>query len=197
MAHYCVLYATREGQTRRIADHVRGVLEARGQIAEAFDVAALPPSFTLASFDVCVLAASVHVGQHEPEMIAFVRREREVLARMPTALLSVSMTESVVERAGVNPSQREAARADVERQLRAFHDATGFEPSYVQPVAGALRYSQYGFLKRMLVKQIAKRSGGPTDTRQDYEFTDWLSLDRFVERVVTESEASLAARVPA
>jgi menaquinone-dependent protoporphyrinogen IX oxidase len=28
---------------------------------------------------------------------------------------------------------------------------------------------------------ISRRSGGPTDTSQEYEFTDWQAVDRFSE----------------
>jgi menaquinone-dependent protoporphyrinogen oxidase len=54
----------------------------------------------------------------------------------------------------------------------------------VATLGGALRYTQYGFLKRFLMKQISRRHNGPTDTSRDYEFTDWQRVDRFVERVL-------------
>jgi menaquinone-dependent protoporphyrinogen oxidase len=47
------------------------------------------------------------------------------------------------------------------------------------PVAGALPYTRYNFLVRFLMKRIARKAGGPTDTSRDYDFTDWAALDRF------------------
>jgi menaquinone-dependent protoporphyrinogen oxidase len=56
----------------------------------------------------------------------------------------------------------------------------------VLPVAGALTYSKYNFFIKLIMKTMARRAGGPTDTSRDYEFTDWAALDRFVlERVGT------------
>jgi menaquinone-dependent protoporphyrinogen oxidase len=55
----------------------------------------------------------------------------------------------------------------------------------VLPVAGALVYSKYSFFTKLIMKTISRRAGGPTDTSRDYEFTDWVALDRFVlDRVV-------------
>jgi menaquinone-dependent protoporphyrinogen oxidase len=31
------------------------------------------------------------------------------------------------------------------------------------------------------MKTITRRRGGPTDTSQDYEYTDWDAVDRFAE----------------
>jgi menaquinone-dependent protoporphyrinogen IX oxidase len=33
-------------------------------------------------------------------------------------------------------------------------------------------------------------AGGPTDTSRDYEFTDWVALDRFVLDRVSPAQAS-------
>ena len=45
--------------------------------------------------------------------------------------------------------------------------------------AGALRYSRYGWLKRRLMRSIARREGGDTDTSRDHVYTDWDAVDRF------------------
>ncbi|MBK7082115.1 MAG: hypothetical protein IPH55_15700 [Betaproteobacteria bacterium] len=47
--------------------------------------------------------------------------------------------------------------------------------------AGALRYTQYDYFKRLIMKLIAKQRGGATDTTQDREYTDWDDLAHFVD----------------
>ena len=49
----------------------------------------------------------------------------------------------------------------------------------VQPIAGALLYQEYGLLKRLVMRMIAKRAGGDTDTSRDHVYTDWEALERF------------------
>jgi phytoene dehydrogenase-like protein len=70
-----VLYATREGQTRRIAERIAGALRLRGHEPDVRDARTDAPT-SLSGYRGAVLAASVHRGEHEPEMIAFVRRHR-------------------------------------------------------------------------------------------------------------------------
>lgn len=48
--------------------------------------------------------------------------------------------------------------------------------------SGALRYSQYGFIKRHMMKRISRDMGNPdTDTSRDYEYTDWNDVRHFDE----------------
>ncbi|HEX4522087.1 MAG TPA: flavodoxin domain-containing protein [Casimicrobiaceae bacterium] len=72
MRPVAVFYATREGHTRRIAERVAATLRQRGLDAVVGDVrarqAALPPG----PYAGVVVAASVHAGRHESEMIRFV-----------------------------------------------------------------------------------------------------------------------------
>ena len=66
----------------------------------------------------------------------------------------------------------------------------GWHPERVVPVAGALRYSQYNFLVRFVMKRIARKSGGSTDTTRDHDYTDWAALDRFVSEFADEVVAN-------
>jgi menaquinone-dependent protoporphyrinogen oxidase len=44
---------------------------------------------------------------------------------------------------------------------------------------GALQYSKYGPLKRLVVRAFAAVAGHDTDTSKDYEYTDWKAVERF------------------
>lgn len=175
-----ILYATREGQTRRIAEHLAASIRACDWNTDALDVRALPAGFELRNYSAAVLAASVHMGRHEREMIAFVREHRATLEGMPTAFLSVSLSEAGVEMETNSAEVRLHATRDVSRLIDEFFEQTGWHPSRVKPVAGALAYTKYNALVRLVMKHIAKKEGGSTDTAHDHEYTDWLALDRFV-----------------
>lgn len=180
MKPIAILFATREGQTRRIAEHVAATLRARGLETVVYDLGSLPPAFALRDHAAALLAASVHVGHHEREMVDFVRMHRTELESLPTAFLSVSLAEAGAERSSSTPEQKEQAAKAVREVIDAFFAETQWHPARVRPVAGALLYTQYGFLTRFMLRMIAKRSGGDTDTSRDYEYTDWEALDRFV-----------------
>jgi menaquinone-dependent protoporphyrinogen oxidase len=192
MKKLAVLYATREGQTRRIAEHAASIARARGWFTDVFDVAELDDGWKLDGYASVLLAASIHAGKHEREMLQFVKRHRTELEGMPSALLSVSLTQANAEDPARAASVRLEAQKDVQRMLDDFYTSTGFRPTRVSAVAGALLYSRYNLLIRYVMKRIAKSAGGPTDTSRDYELTDWAALDRFIADFVGAASARSA-----
>lgn len=192
MKPFVVLYATREGQTRRIAEHVAELLAARGHAAKLRDVRDIGEQrepFEMGLYRGAILAASVHTGKHEPEMIAFVKRHRAELDAMPTAFLSVSLAAAGAADTEHSPVARAKAARDCWSVVEKLVAETGWRPGRVEHVAGALAYSKYNFLVRFVMKRIAKSESMPTDTSRDYEMTDWKALDLFVDELLGETLA--------
>jgi menaquinone-dependent protoporphyrinogen oxidase len=190
-----ILYATREGHTHRIADHLSEILRAQHLPVEVQDAKDLSEPFEPSRYSAAILAASIHLAHHEKEMVAFVKQYRGALERLPAAFLSVSLSEAGVENLSASPEMRAKSAADVLRMLNTFFDETGWHPMHACPIAGALLYSEYGLILRWLMKRIARQAGASTDTSRDHVFTDWESLDRFVSDFVKllPSETTLAA----
>jgi menaquinone-dependent protoporphyrinogen oxidase len=189
-----IIYATREGQTRHIAEHLGKLPQLQNRTCEVIDAAQLPDDFSLDTYSAVVVCASLHLGQYEPEIVKFVRDNCSKLQSMPlTCFVSVSLAEASVENAQAPAEHRAASQAQLKRTTDKFLHATGWQPTYVKSVAGALRYSQYGLVTRFVMKRIARREFMSTDTSHDYEFTDWNDLDRFFQEVfVTTKELQLA-----
>lgn len=99
---------------------------------------------------------------------------------MPNAFLTVTLSEAGAERKDTTAEEHARFVADVAGMVDRFVADTGWRPEHVVPVAGALRYTQYNFVVRLLMKRIARASGGSTDTSRDHEYTDWKALDDFV-----------------
>lgn len=186
-----VLYATTEGQTEKVAHHVVGHLTRSGVEAHAVEVDDPEPGFhALAEADAVILAASVHVGQHQKSFRDFVKTFRDMLDHRHTLFLPVSLTA-----AHVLPTDAvELAKIEAN-----FESETGWHPEVVAPVAGALAYTRYGFFKRWMMWVLARTTQGPNgglplDTSRDWEFTDWEALDevvsRFLARVRADEEAA-------
>jgi menaquinone-dependent protoporphyrinogen oxidase len=184
-----VLYATREGQTRKIADHVAESLRAKGLLAEVRNAAEIREPFNVESFGASVIAASVHGGHHEREITTFVQKHREALAQMPSAFLSVSLSEAGAEDLNASAEKRAQASAAAQQMLDSFLHETGFRPNIAKPIAGALVYSKYGPIVRLVMKRIAKSMGGPTDVSRDYEYTHWPTLDHYMGEFVASLDA--------
>lgn len=178
-----VLYATREGQTRSIAEYLAAIIRTRGFAASLFDAAHLPDEFKLEDYSLAVLAASVHQQRHESEIVDFVKRHRAALETMPSAFLSVSLSEAGVEDDEASRENRVKAAVDVRSMIDDFLAETGWHPSKIKAVAGALMYTKYNFLVRLVMKRVAKESGESTDVSRDHVFTDWAALDILVDEL--------------
>ena len=169
MTRIYIPYATSEGQTAKIAEYLADVVRAHGHEADAVDMKesgdALPPGY-----DGVIVGASIHMGQHDKHARDYVRNNRTTLEQFPSALFSVSLA------AHGHTDEAEGYVEDFEKQ-------TGWRPAPVALFGGALLYTQYGFLKRHLMKKIAGDKPGElgTDTSRDYVYTEWDGVKRFAE----------------
>jgi menaquinone-dependent protoporphyrinogen oxidase len=184
-----VAFSTREGQTRKIAQHVADTIRARGDQADLLDLGSgTRIDLDLTAYAAVLLAASVHLGRHERQMVEFVKAHHDQLEKLPTAFLSVSLSEAGVEDMTAAFDARAKAAMDVKKVIDDFCHQTGLHPSRVWPVAGALMYSEYGALVRFVMRRIARSQGQSTDTTHDHEYTDWKGLHRFVDALMMELE---------
>ncbi len=166
-----VLYATIEGHSRKIAEHAAAQLEKMGQGVVLGDVR--EPGFAIPGrFEGDLLCAPVHMGRYPASLAQFIIDWKTALAEVPTALISVSLAIQ---------SGNAEDRAEAESYPAKLEKKTGFHIPKVHHAAGALKYLEYDFFKRMLMRQIASKEGGPVDTSKDYELTDWAALDAFLQ----------------
>ena len=169
MTSILVLYGTSEGQTATITERMAAVIEAIGHDVALINATHRPTGFALEDYDAAVLASSIHMGSHQESIAAFVDEHLDALNAMPTAFVSVSLS----------AAGDEEGQAAAEAMIHEFLDETGYDPDRTLSVAGALKYSEYGFIKRFMMKRIAREEGGDTDTSRDYEYTDWDSVEAF------------------
>ncbi|HEU0301437.1 MAG TPA: flavodoxin domain-containing protein [Longimicrobium sp.] len=185
MSQILIVFGSTEGQTHKIAHRVAEIAEARGHAAVVRNSAAHPPPVGH-PYDAAVIAGSLHARRHQAELVRFARENREALRRIPTAFCSVSLTAALMDAA-----HQSQAGACAER----FFRETGWRPDVTWLTAGALKYSRYGRVKKLLMRWIASRQGGGTDASRDYEYTDWERLEQQVTAFLQALET--AAIVPA
>jgi menaquinone-dependent protoporphyrinogen oxidase len=187
-----VFYATREGHTLRIAERIVGDLRTLGFDVDLLEVRR-PLPYSLNNYSAAVLAASVHAGSHEKEMVQFVKDHRSELELMMTAFLSVTLSEAGAEMRDKSLVEHARFVQDVDKMLSKFFNDTKWRPTLVKPVAGALLYTQYNFLVRLIMRRIARKAGAATDTLHDYVYTDWVGLDKFVNDLAAEIRGTAVA----
>jgi menaquinone-dependent protoporphyrinogen oxidase len=178
-----VLYATREGQSKRVAQRISGALDARGVPSGVEDLDAHPHRVDPNQFTAVVLVGSVHFGRHAPSLRSYILANRTALDAVPTTLVSISMSEAIAHYTEATREQRVAARARAHEVVDAFCAETRFRPAHIQLLGGGLPYTKLGFVTRHLVRLAAARQGGPTDTSRDHDLTAWSVIDSIADQV--------------
>jgi menaquinone-dependent protoporphyrinogen oxidase len=162
-----VLYATTEGQTRKIAVFVAKQLD--GDAVSLVDAAEAPPDLKPASFDAVILAASLHSHAYQLSLITFARDHHARLNAMASLFISVSLTA-----AGKDADEKKGLDACTD----VFKAETGWLPLQTLHVAGAFRFTKYDFFKGWVMRLIAWEKNVKVDPAGDLELTDWQALAR-------------------
>ena len=169
-----LFYATRDGQSRRIADHIAAGLAAGGIRATPHDLAeASAASSDLAAPRLVVVVAAVRYGRHLPEAERFLATYAALRAPAPLVFISVNLTARKPNKDTASGNQY-LRKSIVRHRLR---------PVLAAAVAGRLDYPRYGWFDRQLIRLIMTLTGGPTDPRTCVEFTEWRAVDALAERI--------------
>jgi menaquinone-dependent protoporphyrinogen oxidase len=172
MARILIVYASSEGQTAKIAEHIARRLREKNHRAEIVDGARLPGTFSVDGYDAAIVGAPVRMARHPAPIIEFVKTNRAFLERVPSAFFSVCMAA-----ASPRPEKQREALARSEN----FFGITGWQLRHSAIFSGALRYRAYNFLLRFMMRRIARSEGVNTDTSRDHEYTDWEVVTRFAD----------------
>lgn len=181
MSRVLILYGTTEGHTAKVARAIRGVLEQQGFDVATASADVMDPRPSV--YDGVIVAASIHGGTYQKSVRQWVRAHAAELSSRPSAFVSVCL--GVLQK---DPK----VDAELANIVARFAVETGWTPPHTKQVAGALLYRQYNFFMRWVMKRIAAKAGGNTDTSRDYEYTDWNDVRAFAGqfgRMVTVASA--------
>jgi menaquinone-dependent protoporphyrinogen oxidase len=163
-----VVYASTHGHTATIAARIAASMGEEGIEVDLREVAAAGDARP-DRYDIVVVGGSLHRGRHQQEIADWARERHRQLAERPGAFFSVSLS------AADDSAQ---SRADAQRCIDEFCQETGWQPVRTEAVAGCLEYREYDVFTRQVMRLLMRRAGRPTDTSQDYEYTDWDGVGR-------------------
>jgi len=187
MANVLIVYATKHGQTEKIARHIEKTLVAGGHGVELIDSDRRTEQPELERFATVVIGAPIHASGYPRSIVRFVRRHRSTLERVRTVFFSVGLAVA---------SRTSDGRAQTLEVVEKFVRQTGFRPARVELFAGALLYTKYNPLIRFIMRRIVAKEGGDTDTSRDYEYTDFQAVERFARELVESLPGIEPAHAP-
>jgi len=174
-----ILFSTKEGQTEKIAHYIADVLRRNGHKATTLQGERLPKDFDTDQFDAAILGGSVHMGRFPGYLKRFITHYSNWLNQVPSAFFTVCMAIH-----SANQKEQLAAKSIGPDFIR----KTRWQPDLMETFAGAVKYTQYGFITRKIMQQISRKEGGNTDTSRDHEYTDWDEVARFTNQFLKQSE---------
>lgn len=177
-----IVYASQEGQTATIAQFIADAIRRHGHQATVLSGDHLPKDFSTADFDAAIIGGSIHMSAFPGYLETFITTHRDWLNQVPSAMFTVCMaihSKNAKEQATARSFGPELA------------DKTRWQPKMMETFAGAIKYRQYGFITRLIMRYIAKKEGDDTDTSRDHEYTDWDAVTRFSEQFLIEAGAGV------
>jgi menaquinone-dependent protoporphyrinogen oxidase len=167
-----ILYGSIEGQTEKIAYRISQIARHKDHQVTVSSCEQLISNNSIDDYEAVIIGGSIHMGKYPKSIKRFVVTHCDWLNTIPTAFFTVCMA---IQSTNIT-SREEAVRYGTK-----FTAQTGWKPKLVQTFAGAVKYTRYNFITKMIMKLITRREGGSTDTSRDHEYTDWESVDRFAE----------------
>jgi menaquinone-dependent protoporphyrinogen oxidase len=187
MANVLIVYATKEGQTGRIATRMAETFRAEGHDVELVNTEQTPVRGALDRFRLVLVGAPIHAQGYPRSIVRFVRDHRALLERLPSAFFSVGLAVC---------SRTSDGRAQTLELVERFVQKTGWRPRRIELIAGALPYTKYDFVTRFVMRRIVAKEGGDTDTSRDYEYTDWPRVAAFAQELAHEIATPAPHAVP-
>lgn len=174
-----IAFATKEGQTEKIANFIAEIARHHNHQATALLCEHLPNDFHTTPFDAAIIGGSIHMGKYESYLNKFVTTHLDWLNQVPSAFFTVCLAIQ---------GKNEKAQIEAKSYGSRFCRETHWQPNLIETFAGTDKYTQYGFITRKIMQHIAKKEGRSTDTTTDHEYTDWEKVTQFTEKFISDAE---------
>jgi len=171
-----VLYASKHGSTKGIAEHIAAKLRESGHETQALPIDA---AAGVASFDAVVLGSAVYYGSWMKEAVEYIHQHQAELAQHPVWLFSVGPL-------GVEVKENQ----EQPKELAEFRET--IRPRDHHLFFGALDHNKLSFPERMVIKAVRAPEG---------DFRDWNDVDAWTDSIVrslapTQPEQGSTATAP-
>jgi menaquinone-dependent protoporphyrinogen oxidase len=165
MAKILVVYATKYGGTREIAEKIGQVLRQGGLQADVRSVDAAPGGDDLAAYQAVVLGSSVYIGQWRKQATQFLETHETALSERPVWIFSSGPT-------GEGDPVALAQGWRLPEKLQAVVDR--IQPRDVAVFHGSLDLANLNFLEKLAIKNVKAPIG---------DFRDWEAISAWATAI--------------
>ena len=168
MKKVLLLYSSIDGHTKTIC---KKMAEELGKDTHISSIGDAPENID--TFETIVIGASIRYGRYREEVFKFIEKNKALLESKENAFFSVNVV------ARKNGKDTPATNPYVKK----FLDRISWNPQFIDVFAGQIDYPRYGVFDKYAIKMILWITGGPTDTSKTYDFTDWIRVKSFANKL--------------
>ncbi|MFT5789352.1 MAG: menaquinone-dependent protoporphyrinogen oxidase [Shewanella sp.] len=170
VSNILIVYSSVHGQTRKISAYLEQKLIALGNQVQAVNIT---DNIDLTEFDKVIIGASIRHGKHNPTVYDFIEANQSALEQKATSFFSVNLVarKPLKNTAATNP------------YMQAFIEKSPWLPTLTEVFGGNLNYPSYGIVDRSIIRFIMWMTKGPTAADTNIEYTDWLKVDTYADKV--------------
>ncbi len=181
MSRFLIAYESRHGQTEKIANFIGERLILAGHSYDLIMLNKLSHDTNPRYYQGVIVGAPIYARKVSSKVKRWLLKNREAIQQKPSAFFSVCL--------GVLQEQPEVQLDEVQI-VRGFLKSCGWNPQIVSIFAGALTYSKYNWVLKLLMRYISRKAGVMTSTSADYEYTDWIKVDEFVQQFLRNASSA-------
>ncbi|CAH0524307.1 menaquinone-dependent protoporphyrinogen IX dehydrogenase [Vibrio hippocampi] len=171
MAKVLFLYSSREGQTKKIIEHI--ATSTAGDNAVYVDLHQ-SPKVDLNDYERVLIGASIRYGRLSKQLYQFIETHQSQLEQAKVAFFCVNLT------ARKEDQGKDTPEGSV--YIKTFLNKSPWKPALIGVFAGALYYPRYNLVDRFMIKLIMSLTGGETDTSKEVEYTNWEKVALFAKQ---------------
>ena len=162
-----IIFSTTDGHTKKICERISKFLdnEKLTKIVSLNEATKL----NLSEYQRIIIGASIRYGKHSKELYKFIELNKKILDQNQNVFFSVNVVARKLEK----------NTPETNPYIKKFLKVSKWQPKRLGVFAGKVDYPNYNFFDKYIIKLIMFITGGPTDTSQSYEFTDWSKVDDF------------------
>jgi menaquinone-dependent protoporphyrinogen oxidase len=172
MANILIVYSSHDGQTEKICQALQAELQLTEQRVTVMPVEQAT-EIDATRFDKIIIGASIRYGKHNPEIVAYIEKNKAILDSKPNAFFSVN----VVAR------KPEKSLPETNPYLQKFLRHITWRPKQLAVFAGKIDYPSYSAFDRFMIRLIMWITQGPTDPKAVIEFTNWEQVRAFAQSI--------------
>ena len=175
MSKTLVIYGTRFGSTKEIAEFIVKTIQDQNQKADLFDTEKPPQNID--KYDLVIIGSGIQIGKWTNDVLNFLKKNQKQLKKKKTALF-VSCAFAMY------PEKQEES---TQKFLVDVAEKYGLDPISIGLFGSCLDFTgkkglKYRLMVRMMKEDLEKMG---VEYDETYEFRDWPKIKRWTEELVT------------